>query len=146
MGLFDVDEFFQTLSPATPTIASFLAVLDPAVAVINVENVWFGGCPDGNRYVGLVTQLCLKRSEKSMPLRVGRSKYFVRPSNATFVVVHNTLEPHGPALNADAYTELRMNHYKPERPKGVNDTSMTAIGPALRAEIFRAYPNGIPEP
>ena len=147
VGLFDVDEFFQPLSSAAPTVSAYLAAQDPATTVVKVENVWFGACPNASRYAGLVTQACQTRELLSVPHHKGRGKCLVRPDNVSKVIVHTPALHSGRAVVANSTSALRMNHYKPGKTDLRNatyDATMAAFGPGLAAEIRRAYPEGIP--
>lgn len=145
-----MDEFFQTLDPKFPTISAFLAAQGPSVAAVRVPNVWYKYCPNPSRpNPGLVTQVSQQRDTESNVLR---SKVLIRPDKVRAMIIHMPwkVEKHFKVVIADPETEIRMNHYKLNRlckhSQLVTDTSMSAVGPALSAEIRKAYPDGVPKP
>ena len=148
VGFMDIDEFFQPLDPATPTVSAFLAALRPDVAVVHINSVFYGNCKGGARYQGLATQACRSRQLRDVYVR---GKNLVRPDRVLAMDVHFPMSLHNGfrVLEANPRTAVRMNHYKLKQRYGklscVADASMLALGPALTAAIAKAYPDGLPQ-
>lgn len=155
VAFFDMDEYFQPLLQGT--VANFLQFqnlngLDKNSNNENNENVagvmvlmvlfdpLSNANEDSSNSPALITQKAFVRSSQAWP-PTSRSKCIARPDYVSAIGVHLIFHG-GPVVIADAFQELRLNHYRAglemiQPPEPVLDKSMTVYGPALRSEVKR---------